>query len=79
MYDEVATDIFRLNYTIFETKEKFIDSELLRMRNSIAHGEFTKIDENFDTLADTVLTMLDQYKTEIENAASSNAYRKNLP
>ncbi|MRT18823.1 hypothetical protein FYM52_00385 [Comamonas sp. CAH-2] len=54
----------------------FLDKSLLERRNKIAHGEYLDIDaEAFGKLADEVLNLLRMYKTDIENLASTTAYR----
>ena len=60
----------------FETKSIFIDSILLKNRNDFAHGDRGRAD--FDTaidIADTVLTLMELYKTEIENMIALKSYR----
>ena len=60
----------------FETKSIFIDSILLKNRNDFAHGDRARAD--FDTaidIADTVLTLMELYKTEIENMIALKSYR----
>lgn len=53
-----------------------LDQSLLGRRNKIAHGEYLDIDAAaFGNLADEVLSLLRMYKTDIENLASTNAYR----
>ncbi len=55
---------------------KLLDQSLLDRRNKIAHGEYLDIDAvAFSDLADEVLSLLRMYKTDIENLASTNAYR----
>lgn len=70
-----------LNYTgfdekIFEDKFLFIDNELLRRRNLIAHGEDIPISYNdLTAVGDTVLELLYRYKTELENAVSLKKFK----
>lgn len=53
-----------------------LDQSLLERRNKIAHGEYLDIDAvSFGKLADEVLGLLRMYKTDIENLASTSAYR----
>ena len=48
----------------------------MKRRNGIAHGEYLDLSgEDFRTLADEVIKLLRMYKTDIENLASSDAYR----
>lgn len=61
----------------YETRNRFIDEELLARRNKIAHGEYLDIDINaFQTIATDVLALLRAVKTDLENAASLEAYRR---
>ncbi len=65
-----------LNYSYFEPLEKLIDVVLLGKRNAIAHGEQEPINQNdYLTLHSKVIEMMDNYRTEIENAAVSKKYR----
>jgi len=66
-----------VDYTFFESKEKFIDSHLLARRNHIAHGEELKVDENdIIEIIDEVLILLDILRSEIENSIHLKRYRK---
>lgn len=64
----------------YETKYNLIDESLVQRRNKIAHGEYLdlKVDD-FRTLADEVLQMMRNYKTDLQNAASMATYRRPLP
>lgn len=61
----------------FETKMKFIDSNLLGPRNHIAHGEKLELtaDEYFE-LHDEVIALLDSYRNEVENAAVQRLFER---
>ena len=62
--------------TGYETKFKLIDESLVRRRNRVAHGEYLDLDANdFRTLADEVLQIMRDYKTDLQNAASMATYR----
>jgi hypothetical protein len=57
-----------------------IDKVLLERRNRIAHGEYLDIDwAAFEDLIDEVLKLLRMYKTDIENLASTQAFRVQAP
>lgn len=61
----------------YETKFHLIDESLVRRRNKIAHGEYLDLGaDDFRTLADEVLQMMRNYKTDLENAASMKSYRR---
>lgn len=65
-----------LEFVEFETKGVLIDESLLNVRNTVAHGEYLKVDPaEFQAVYDEVVLMLDQVKTLIENAVALEAYR----
>jgi len=65
------------DYSLYATNEKLIDKKLLKTRNNVAHGEYLNIDyEEFLEVYDKVITMMDTFRNEIDNAASRQAYRK---
>jgi hypothetical protein len=66
--------------TPYETKFNLIDESLVRRRNKVAHGDYLDIGANeFRSLADEILQMMRDYKTDLENAASMATYRRALP
>lgn len=81
----LSSDIFRrivaalgLDYTAFELKEKFLDSQLLYLRNNIAHGKGLYPSESqFDAMYEEVNALMREFKTQVENAASLNLYLSN--
>ncbi len=61
---------------IFSSRFNQIDNELLTRRNKIAHGEYLDLEPGAcRILVDDVILLLRQFKTQIELAASSEAYR----
>ncbi len=65
-----------LEFSPYETKTHLIDNQLLRNRNTIAHGEYMFIDEDsVNELLTEVLGMLEMFRTQIDNAVALNAYR----
>lgn len=61
----------------YETKYNLIDESLLNRRNKIAHGEYLDLDaDQYRTLADEVVNLLRNFKTDIENAATLKAYMR---
>lgn len=64
-----------LDYSPYQTKEKFLDSRLLGRRNQIAHGEGLDVDpREFDEMRTAVLEMMTHLKTDIENSAARKTY-----
>jgi hypothetical protein len=68
-----------LEFSPFETKENLIDEALVESRNTIAHGEFLRIDrDRYHGLHEQVVGMMDSMKTLVENAAVLGQYRQTL-
>jgi hypothetical protein len=61
----------------YETKFNLIDESLVKRRNKVAHGEYLDLaPADFVLLADEILQMMRGYKTDIENAASLQSYKR---
>jgi hypothetical protein len=61
--------------TFFESNRFFIDATLLKKRNAIAHGQDEGIDErDVDDFVDRTLSLLEQFKTLIENKVYTKSY-----
>ncbi|WP_089273763.1 MAE_28990/MAE_18760 family HEPN-like nuclease [Puniceibacterium sediminis] len=66
-----------IDTTPYETRFHLIDSSLVERRNKVAHGEFLDIEGgDFSTLVDDILILMRLYKTDIENAASQEGYKR---
>lgn len=64
-----------IDYSLFETKEKFIDSRLLGRRNHIAHGQRMDINlSEYIEMRDVLIEMMTNFKTQIENCAINKEY-----
>jgi len=64
-----------IDYSIYETKEKFIDSRLLGRRNHIAHGQNMEINvSEYNEMRETLIEMMTNFKTQIENSAINREY-----
>lgn len=79
---DVLSDISKilgLNYDeLFEMREAFIDSELLKPRHAVAHGERRPIKlDDLDAATDFVLDIIDKYKNSIIDAAQNNKHLRN--
>jgi hypothetical protein len=61
----------------YESRFKLMDESLLNRRNKIAHGEYLSLDsDSWRDLADEVISLMRDFKTDIENAASTSAFVK---
>lgn len=61
----------------FETKFRYIDSNIVNQRNHIAHGEPIEINLNeYNELHDEVISLITTYKNEIENASSLRLFER---
>jgi hypothetical protein len=60
----------------YETRFQFIDKELLKRRNSIAHGDYLDLNPSaFCDLSDEVIVLLSWFKNDIENLVALKAYK----
>ncbi len=61
----------------YASRFNLIDESLVNRRNKIAHGEFIDIGgKEFGELQDAVLQVMREYKTDLQNAASMEAYKR---
>lgn len=61
----------------YEAKTNLINESLLKRRNTIAHGEYIDVaKDDWAKLADEVLQMLRQFKTDIENAIAMSSFKR---
>lgn len=74
-FENIALSI-GVQATSYDAYYNLIDESLLGRRNGIAHGEYLDLTaEEFRTLADEIIKLLRMYKTDIENLASTAAYK----
>jgi len=72
---EILTTI-GIDYSMYELKANLIDEQLLNYRNTIAHGEFLKVDQKeYYILHDEIFIMMRSIKDQIENAAALRTYK----
>lgn len=65
-----------IDYSLYATKEKLIDSKLVARRNHVAHGEAIELsDEDFLELADEVVGLIETFRNQLENATVNESYR----
>lgn len=61
----------------YDTKFNMIDESLVKRRNSIAHGEYLAISgKEYVELATEIVGLMRNYKTDLENAASLESYKR---
>ena len=66
-----------INTEYYQSHFNLIDQSLVFRRNRIAHGEYIDIDgKDFSELVESVLLMMRHYKTDLENAASLEQYKR---
>lgn len=76
VFENIATSV-GVDHTKYASRYNLIDSSLLNRRNKIAHGEYLELDSrSYRNLADDVLMLIRWVKTDIENAASNQTYKR---
>ena len=67
--------IFGIDYSGYATKKAFVDDKLLYYRNNIAHGKKLDVDESeYNLLHDVILSLIDQFRNDLENSACTSSY-----
>lgn len=75
LFEEITNSI-GIDSSPYRLKYKLIDERLLKKRNQIAHGEYLDIDiQGYCDLSDVVVTLISNYKTDIENAIALKSYQ----
>lgn len=65
------------DFSKYDTKKGLIDIDLLKARNSIAHGERRMMDKSlFNATFDGIIVIMDNFKTDIQNACCTEDYKK---
>lgn len=80
---EVLKEILQyvgVDATSYEIQNVMLDERLLRNRNSVAHGERLEIQsDDYMPLHETMLELIERFRTDVENAAVLSRYRRNSP
>lgn len=64
---------------IYHTKQNYIDSEMLKNRHSVVHGERINLEEfNYSETYEQVIEIMESFKEQVLNAASNMNYLKAL-
>jgi hypothetical protein len=70
-------DALGLDVTQFATRLKYIDTNLVNPRNHIAHGEVLEMSvEEYLVLHDAVITLIETYRNEVENASVQRLFER---
>lgn len=76
VFVNIATSL-HIDISAYNSRFNLIDESLVHRRNKIAHGEYIDIGgKEFGELLDDVLQIMREYKTDLENAASTSAYAR---
>lgn len=70
-----------LDTSIFELKENFINSKLVKCRNAIAHGERvndSELEDAHSELEEELLSMIEKFQTLVRNAAEHKLFLKKI-
>ena len=69
-----------LDYSSYALKQNLIDEQLLYSRNNIAHGNYMRVElADYIEWQEQVISMLDLFRNQIENAAIMESYRIKPP
>lgn len=64
-----------LDYSEYETKSRYIDTDLLSNRHKIVHGERISIEESdFDNTYENILEIMTQFSRQVLQAATDKEY-----
>lgn len=66
-----------LDFSVYETRINYIDTDLLSNRHDIVHGEKTCISiPEFDSTFDAITNLMDQFADQVKDAAINKVYLK---
>jgi len=78
IFENIVTSI-GLDPNYYKTYYNLIDESLLKRRNNIAHGKYLDIgDDESLSLADEIVKLIRQFKTDIEDAASQAKFIRKI-
>jgi len=72
--------VIGVDYSHYELKEKLIDSQLLKIRNTVAHGQDFEIDiPEFTILYNEITSLMARFKNDLSNCATLRTFiRQNI-
>jgi hypothetical protein len=69
--------VIGVDYQHYELKEKLIDSQLLKIRNTVAHGQDFEINiSEFTILYNEITGLMAKFKNDLSNSATLRTYLK---
>ena len=75
VFEEVVC-VLGLNRHRYLSRKVLIDERLVRNRNALAHGQYLEIEEDeYLDLHSNVIDVVELFRTDLENAAATSAYR----
>lgn len=78
VFENIASSL-DIDLSAYNTKFNLIDESLVKRRNQIAHGEYLDISSReFGELAGEIVGLMRLYKTDLENAASVESYKRTV-
>lgn len=83
-HSNLNSDVFKdimstigIDYSPYELRFNQIDSNLVSMRNTVAHGQFVNLKQTeFEALYTDVIVLMSSVKTDVQNAATLKLYRR---
>ena len=76
IFKEIVS-ILGFDYSIYESKEKFIDERLLKTRNKIAHGDYIPLKkDDVKKIEDECVYIMNHFKNQIDNAVYLKTYKR---
>ena len=79
VFVNIATSL-DISIDSYTTRFNLIDESLVKRRNKVAHGEYLDLSgRDFGDLVAEILQLMRDYKTDLQNAASRESYKRPMP